>query len=259
MLPADEWLSEAKKLPIGGRRRVFHNEEPTAAMVVGNDPDKWWAYCHRCHEGGAVDKDLVVLGVPEVQPPIMPWPADAMPAASSRLYRSAYGLLLRKGIDIQTMLPELPLYISERTQRLALPTASGWIGRALAGQQPKWLAYGTAPVYAVHPHDKDRTGDWVLTEDYLSAIKVRRACPHVVACAVLGTRIHTRLMEKLLTANSVGLFFDGDKAGDEGAAYAYKRLVALGIPTRLHRPPDGKDPKDLPLQQLRNIIGGGSV
>lgn len=257
MIPPEEWLADAQRLPIGGRRRVRHNEEPSAAMVVGNDPDCWWCHCHRCGKGGRVQKDHVLLGVPEVQPRVMAWPADALPATSSRLYRSAYGLLLQKGVDIQTVLPELPLYISEEHRRLMLPTSQGWVGRALAGQQPKWLSYGVAPVYAMHPHDQPYPGArWFLTEDYLSALKVRRALQGsqgVLVAALLGTRLHTRLMEHLLGASSVFFVMDGDAAGDAGAARGMQRLRGLNIPCGKLRPPDGLDPKDMTFSQIRSL------
>ena len=257
MVPPEDWLADAQRLPIGGRRRVRHNEEPSAAMVVGNDPDCWWCHCHRCGTGGRVQKDHVLLGVPEVQPRVMAWPADALPATASRLYRSAYGLLLQKGIDASRDLAGLPLYITERDRRLLIPTSLGWVGRALANQQPKWVSYGCAPpVYGLHPHDNPAPGTvWVLTEDLLSAYKVRRAVPEYTAVACLGTRLSTKLLERMLGSIFVIIAFDGDAAGRSGAAKVAHRLRGLGLSCRIADTPEGLDPKDLWVSDIRKLIG----
>lgn len=256
MLPPEEWLAEAQRLPIGGQRRVRHNEEHGKAMVVYNEVDRWSCYCHRCGEGGSVQKEHVLLTVPEVQPSVMPWPQDAIPAEQSLRWLGAYSMLLSKGIDAQRDLAGLPLYIAERDRRLLIPTSLGWVGRALANQQPKWASYGCAPpVYGMHPHDNP-TPDaaWVLTEDLLSAYKVRRAVPECTAVACLGTRLATKLLERMLLSKHVLIFFDGDDAGDRGAATASKRLRALGLTCRIVRPPDGLDPKDLHINQIRELL-----
>lgn len=256
MLPPDEWLQAAQRLAIGQRRRVRHNEESTSAMVIGNDADCWWAWCHRCNAGGRVNKSHVQLGIPEAQPSRMPWPIDAVPWQASELHLRAYRLLLSKGIDAQTVLADLPaIQISRRDGRLILPTSRGWIGRALFNQQPKWVGYGKAPEYGMHPFDKPQPGQvWVLTEDYLSALKIRRALgSRVVACACLGTRLNDQLAAHLLGASRVVLAMDGDKAGRSGADRIAKRLSAL-VPCTRYAVPEGKDPKDLTLEELRNGI-----
>lgn len=257
MIPPEEWLADAQRLPIGGRRRVRHNEEHGKAMVVYNDIDRWSCYCHRCGEGGVVQKQHVLLGVPEVQPSVMPYPQDAIPATASPWWQGAYTMLLSKGIDASRDLAGLPLYITERDRRLLIPTSLGWIGRALAGQQPKWVSYGCAPpVYGMHPHDNPAPGAvWVLTEDLLSAYKVRRAVPEYTAVACLGTRLSTKLLERMLGSIFVVIAFDGDAAGRAGAAKVAHRLRGVGLRCRIADTPEGFDPKDMWVSDIRKLVG----
>ena len=257
MIPTDEWLAEAQRLPVGGQRRVRHNEEHGKAMVVYNDIDRWSCYCHRCGEGGSVQKEHVLLGTAEAQPSVMPWPQDATPATASSWWQGAYAMLLSKGIDASRDLAGLPLYITERDRRLLIPTSLGWVGRALANQQPKWVSYGCAPpVYGLHPHDNPAPGAvWVLTEDLLSAYKVRRAVPEYTAVACLGTRLSTKLLERMLGSIFCVIAFDGDAAGRSGAAKVARRLRGLGLSCRIADTPEGFDPKDLWIRDIRKLIG----
>lgn len=257
MIPAEEWLAEAQRLPIGGQRRVRHNEEHGKAMVVYNGIDRWSCYCHRCGEGGSVQKEHVLLSAPEVQPSVMPWPQDAIPADTSSRWHGTYAMLLSKGIDASRDLAGLSLYISDRDRRLLIPTSLGWVGRALAGQQPKWASYGcTPPVYGMHPHDNPAPGAvWVLTEDLLSAYKVRRAVPEYTAVACLGTRLPTKLLERMLGSIFVIVAFDGDAAGRSGAAKVAHRLRGLGLSCRIADTPDGLDPKDMWVSDIRKLVG----
>ena len=107
----------------------------------------------------------------------------------------------------------------------------------------------------MHPHDSPAPGAvWVLTEDLLSAYKVRRAVPEYTAVACLGTRLSTKLLERMLGSFFVIIFFDGDAAGDKGATAVAKRLRGLGLNCKAVRPPDGLDPKDLPINQIRELL-----
>ena len=51
-----EWLDEAKKVPVGQHRRVYHGAERRTSLVVWNNEDSWSAYCHACGTGGKVWK-----------------------------------------------------------------------------------------------------------------------------------------------------------------------------------------------------------
>lgn len=259
-LPENEWLHKAQALAIGQTSRTYHNEESRANLVIGNDVDRWWAYCHRCHEGGQVQKTHVVVGAEvQVQERFMPWPEDALPAPSSPLYRGVYRTLLGKGIDLGSMLPGVPTYISQRQGRLILASAQGWLGRAIGAVQPKWCAYsnpGQRPaVFAHHPHDRIARR-CVVTEDYFSALKIRWTLndPETTAIAALGTRVHNRLAAALLEADEVLFAFDGDRAGADGWPAAARRLRGLGKSVRICDVPQGLDPKDMQAHQIQEML-----
>ncbi len=259
-LPENEWLLKAQALAIGQTSRTYHNEENRANLVISNHPDCWEAYCHRCHEGGRVYKTHVVVGAEaQVQERFMPWPDDAKPAASDELYPSVYRTLLRKGIDLGSTLPGVPLYISRKQGRLILASAQGWLGRAIGNVQPKWCAYsgpGQRPaVFAWHPHDTVQQR-CIITEDYFSALKIRWALddPKTTAIAALGTRVHNRLAEALLAADEVLFAFDGDRAGAAGWPAAARRLRGLGKRVRICDVPQGLDPKDMQAKQIQEMV-----
>lgn len=262
-LPHNEWLAKAQALPVGQTRRTYHNEEHRANLVVGNAVDRWWAYCHRCHEGGTVMKEHVDLTQAAVQQErVMPWPVDAVPfGVDAELSRYAWRTLLVRGIDLHTMLPDVPLYTSKEQQRLIVGSAQGWLGRALGNVQPKWVAYKSpgkpVPVYATHPHDTVQ-GDVVLTEDYFSTLKIRWSLHGQpiarVPVAVLGTSVHTRLLAQLVQVRSVAIAFDGDSAGSSGTLAVAQRLRALGKPVIELRVPEGLDPKDMRSDQIKEML-----
>lgn len=259
-LPHTEWLAKAQALAVGQTRRTYHNEESRANLIVGNDHDRWWAYCHRCHEGGVLMKEHVVLQVqPAQQERIMPWPADALPyGADPGLSQAAWRMLLPKGIDLHSMLPGVPLWTSQGQQRLIFGSAQGWLGRAIGGVQPKWVAYRSAgqppAVYATHPADR-LAGTVVLTEDYLSALKIRWATDaKVMAAACLGTSLHTRCLAQCINCERILLAFDGDEAGQRGSRAVAQRLSALGVNVQQLHVPWGLDPKDMRSDQIKEML-----
>lgn len=259
-LPTDEWLAKAQALSVGQTRRTYHNEENRANLVIGNEVDKWWCYCHRCHEGGTVLKQHVQYGtVVEQQARFMPWPDDAKPlGADPGVHRAVHRMLLPKGIDLGTMLPGVPVMTSASQGRLLVGSGQGWLGRAIGNVQPKWCAYhgqqGT-PVYATHP--ADTIGERVLlTEDYFSALKVRWAtnAQGIVPVACLGTTLSQRLLGTLLNTAEVYIAFDGDRAGWEAWPRAARRLRGLGKRVRICDVPAGLDPKDMQAHQIQEML-----
>lgn len=256
-LPSADWLAQAQRLAVGESRRVRHGREPTAAMTVENLPDRWVAYCHRCNAGGVVMKAHATLSPVPDQHRFMPWPDDAKPFDDWPLHmrEPLYSFLLSKGVDRQSMFPEQPLWYSHKQGRLLFGTTQGWIGRATRGQAPKWAGYGfPAPSYGApvgdpwHPY-------CLVTEDYLSTLKARwavRGLPiRVHAC--LGTVLRDKHLADLLEHGTTHLlaFMDGDPAGAKGAANVTRRARGLGLRARSIVCPEGKDPKDLSYEELR--------
>lgn len=263
-LSQSEWLSSAKRLPVGQSLRLRHKcpgrvrSTNATNMVVANKDDRWVAYCQSCRKGSVVMKSHVVLRPVADQQRFMPWPADAASWQGVPEVTALHALLLEKGIDPGVMCPDQVIWYSKKQQRLLFGTSRGWIGRACAGQSPKWAGYGyPAPEYHMHPADPWRDV-WVVTEDYLSALKVRWATPEVTAVGLAGTAMPDALAAQLVTHKPtlVVTFLDGDKAGRNGADRVAQRVRGLGFRCVDIHTPEGFDPKDLHQHQLQELIRG---
>ena len=91
----------------------------------------------------------------------------------------------------------------------------------------------------------------VLTEDILSAIKVRWYTT-LPCIALRGTALRTDTLALIvLNYTRVLVFLDGDTAGRVGSTKASKLLDTVNIPHVIINTPDGLDPKDLKPKELR--------
>ncbi len=253
-LSRSEWLSKAQKVPVGQSRRVYHNDECRPNLVVYNNGDSWSAYCHRCHTTGYVRKEHAVVQPPK-QRRVMPWPIDAKPFNKLDSYEQTHvaKFLSTKGIDFTQMCNDEYTWYSARTRRILFGTRLGWIGRTDCNAEPKWCNYQfPSASYAIHPQQKE-SQIVVLSEDYLSALKISWALPDVEPIALLGTRIGYALLSVLCERQPTAIlgFFDGDKAGDEADVAVGKRLRGLGLNYKSVVRSDGYDPKDHTANELR--------
>ena len=251
MLPHDEWLDRAKRLAIGMRIRVNHRRERRPNMVIGNDADKWWAYCQSCKEGGVMPKEHVLLGVKPPPPVVLTLPTDIKPVLGSE-YEQVVGQFLASK---HMMFPYLPtLYYSQQARRLLIKDDSmQWHGRDLTDKSmAKWLHYGAS--YSGTPNKIT-----VLTEDMFSMWKIRFALfdgfhmPISVMCT-LGTSPSQAAVFALRNARHIVWAYDGDKAGDDGYDKGRLRMQAFVPKQTRVRPPEGLDPKDLSCEAIRKLI-----
>lgn len=258
-LPPDEWLHHAKRLAVGRKRRVRHNEERDCAMDVWNNGDSYSAWCHRCHLSGWVPKQHQQLNVQRVDPDrIGPVPADCLHITQASGYEQSriWKLLTEKGCP-PGVLPEEHLWFSRSTNRILLRQGLQGLGRALSPlQQPKWLAFGDwwnkPRLWWTRYRD---AGPMVLAEDVLSSYKVAKAIEvyapesSVSVAAVLGT-VLTSTSLPLIAGRDVVCMFDGDAAGAEGSAALKRRLAVFGGTFRDARPAHG-DPKNMTLEEIQ--------
>jgi hypothetical protein len=266
-IPYAEWLHMAKRLPVGQSRRVKHRFERRENMVVRNLPEGWSCYCHACGEGGFKPKEFVKIteqAEPEQYHQFIP--NDLVPLEDLDRFRQSrvYGFLAQKGMDSVYFNGVLVRYSPSKDRvvlRLSGPDGYAWLGRAVGGQQPKWVAYSTPTTgYAEYctsikrppPHPEDPV-PYVVVEDPFSMLKVSWACPHVLVTCSLGTRLHPRLLRSLLGWADVRVWYDGDKAGEQGADKAVRRLQGLGVQAKALTVP-GKDPKDMMIKEIRELL-----
>lgn len=254
-LPDEEWLHHAKKLGVGSRTRLFHRREGRPNLVVGNEAGKWWAYCQSCKAGGVVEKDHVrITGtVAPASSTHLDLPRDSIPILElDEFSRDAVlRLLAEKNMD-QTYLP--PVYFSEQRKRMLIDTDQGWLGRDTTGHSPqKWLTYqGSLYLHSMVGSSA------VVVEDPFSFYKVRWALQGTdwsVYCA-LGTVVRPVLALQLLHHARVIMFFDGDEAGAVGAKREAKKVRGLGVQALARCAPEGLDPKDLSIEEIRGFLDG---
>lgn len=255
MIPLDQWLDKAKRVPIGQSRRVYHGQERTPAMTVKNLPDRYTAYCHRCHEGAVHLKSHASLVQVEVQQRFMPWPQDSCPIDDSPDKYRIWQFLISKGMDYNYFFEGVPVLYSAKQQRLLVATSQGWLGRAIGGQLPKWCTYGTPAVFGLAPGEVIGS-QVILVEDYFSKLKIRWAVPGITSIALLGTSLPDKLVAALIAAkpDAIAVLLDADKAGQRGSRDVLKRLQGLGFHSFNIQPPDDRDPKELRRGELTKLI-----
>lgn len=252
MLPHADWLDRAKRLAVGMRVRVVHGRERRPNLVIGNDKDKWWAYCQACKEGGVLTKEHVLLNAPIVGTQVdLVLPDDIVPVLGSD-YELAVGKFLA---GKHMMYPYLPtLYYSTRTRRLMIQDAEQqWHGRDLTERSAaKWLHYG-----AKHSGVPAKTT--ILVEDMFSKWKVEYALRdtiykhHAVVCT-LGTSMSVSTVLALKDAGWLIWMYDGDQPGDDGYTHGRLRMQAFGMFQSRLRPPQGLDPKDMDCTEIRLMV-----
>jgi len=258
-LPHEEWLHEAKRLPVGQSLRVRHRFESRENMVVRNNPDGWSSYCHACHEGGFVPKDFVKLLPDEPQQQQQLLPADLVHLSAADEYAQllVYRFLASKSMDMLHMQQAVCMY-SPKSKRLVLgltgDSTAAYLGRSIVNAQPKWVQYST-PISGYPSFIKVGEGSRVVvTEDVFSALKVHWACPDVHTVCSLGTKLSDSLVVYLMSrGDPVTVFYDGDRAGIDGAQKGRRRLNGLGMEATAITV-RGKDPKDLTAQHIREVL-----
>ncbi len=225
-------------------------------MIVGNDRGHWWAYCQRCKEGGRMDKEHVLLGghgeAVESQSRAE-LPGDLKQVLGSGYEAAIGGFLASKGM----MFPYLPqLWYSESARRVCVQDERGsWHGRDLTGRSnAKWLHY-SVPALALAPCGFT-TVDCVVTEDVFSMFKVAYAMrgTYVNVVSTMGAGCGDRAALALKSWPNIVWAYDGDKAGDDGFTQARKKMRPFVRKQYRARPPEGLDPKDMDIIDIRSMI-----
>lgn len=251
---SSEWLDQAKKVPVGQKRRVYHGAEPTKAMDVWNNEDSWSCYCHRCHMGGKVYKQYLQR-VDESAPVFRKYldkrgliTLDKLMQTEPYKYKRLIKLLHDKGVSTVTIEDLKPMY-NTVDDRLVFQLKGVDIGRDCTGLAgAKWLMYYRADqaafVYLQGSNSFKTREPVILTEDLFSAQKIRYYTGWSTLF-LLGTNFKHEtahfLLDKLPTIAT-----DGDHAGLVAKRIINNRCDLFGIPVRSVDVPDGLDPKDIP-------------
>lgn len=260
-LHQSEWLHEAKAIAIGRQARVYHGSESRPNLVVHNNHDSWSCYCHACHEGGFVIKELVKLS-PE---PVVTTPRGVPRGQEITIENAPIALIVdyahKSGVSIQD-LKDWGFRYDPLLRRLMYqsPLGSPYVvmGRALIKSKMKWYRYTGTGEY-INLGNMDASVVY-LTEDILSAHKLYDTLYYmahnalhsenfaVVCC--LGTTMSNALTVALLKAKSVVIALDGDDAGRHATADFKRKLQLYSIPNFVLEVDEGKDPKHLTRDSL---------
>jgi hypothetical protein len=260
-LPKSEWLHFAQSLAVGAKASVRHGNESTCAMNVANQPDRYTAYCHRCHDGGVVMKDSVRLTVAahkrsyEMDPGPM-WPVLVSTPNPNVPIAQIVGFLHSKGMTLD-MFTTPPMY-APQAGRLIFDTADAKMGRDITGAvNRKWQEYKRYNAYnraKAVPFTDHKV--FVFTEDYFSAVKAQFYCPsaEVLCVSLMGTKLSNDLLLQLMHAKprKVVLLLDNDKGGWDGEPTIARGLRAVEVPV-ITRWPSSKDPKNMNAQWWANF------
>lgn len=247
------WVLKCKQLAVGQSAR-FRCCGRTPAGVLHNKPEAWEFFCFRCKSRGYVRKQYVSLVKVEVLPRHLPAPTDLkeLSNCASEVQAFCWGFLVGRGL-----MPEMAgaVYYSEQLKRLVWDLQNGtYLARALHSYQaPKWVMLGQPAQYS-DAGTWLNTGVVVLTEDWLSALKVQYVSEKygsepVTAVALLGTRLSLPLKAKLIQLGKpVLLMLDGDSAGFAGRDTIQRTLKPF-LQTHSYTI-GGLDPKDMTCQQI---------
>lgn len=263
MLHTDEWLKDAKRLPIGRSARVYHGSECRPNLVVKNLPDRYTAYCHRCHEGGVVIKDYVRADstYSTVQDNSITPPHDSIPLFLRGVpnpkipWQKLVAFLHSKSMSVDYLKGYNPKY-SASAERLLLDMPDQTVGRSLrSASTAKWLTYRSAVSYVRASALAVEGRRLFVTEDCFSAIKAAHSLPQTfVPTALMGTVAHNDFLRLALSSAGVVLCLDNDNAGLSAAPKIQRALRLLDVPCKTVYPNAGCDPKDMELDWFRNVV-----
>lgn len=178
-----------------------------------------------------------------------------LPELDAGLQQFLYGFLIQKGIW-----PDMvgDVYYSEQYKRLVWKLSTGsYIARALHEyQHPKWVVMGESLQWVQLGNTGTIT---ILTEDYLSALKVQQVSEKyssltVQAIALLGTRLPLGLKAQLIKEGKpIVCMLDDDEAGWNGTASIIKQLKPF-VP--VHDRHLNVDPKAAQCSQILEALHG---
>lgn len=150
---------------------------------------------------------------------------------------------------------------AEKVNRIRFPIYDyrgyeiGELLRAITNEQkPKALITPFNSVPLIHfPLGQKLDNVLVLVEDQVSAIKVSKVYP---CAALMGTNLSDDGLTQLrqLSLTNITLLLDGDEAGINASKVLHNKIAPHTFRTTVIYLERGKDPKDLPLEELKDVL-----
>lgn len=262
----DEYLEQAKALPMGGDSRIGHYCGEGDVVKISHHTKGYSAYCFRCGSKGFTPIERKTLSdfdilkqeeaVAELQKKM------ELPNDFTQEIPTKHALwLFRAGLHMDRIRASGFGY-SSSLARVVLPVYDNGLlvyiqARATMypEQKPKYLNIKGAAkddiIYECKPeqHIEGFEDTVVVTEDILSANRVGEVCN---AISILGTKLSSGQALKIAKYKVVIWMLDNDKAGIEGARKGCRSLQFLVNTQRIIRAE--KDPKFYSRRVLTKIL-----
>lgn len=277
-LNREDWLEQAKRLPVGGKARIMHKRDGSRRpnLALFHEADKWGAYCFACGKGDVVPKSHVRLTArAPVESTLLDAPTDIIMSnmLPQHLLEELEGFLLTKGVTSGML--DAWGYSPRRKRLIVYPDSWGGhacLGRDVTGNSGvKWIVYNLKgkPWVVERLNQQTKLRDTlVLTEDLFSMYKVRWTLARTLEGALpvnglyTGTTLGTGLTSDMLAAllrepfRRVVVFYDGDGAGERGAKTVAHRIRAAlpDADVRWFTAPRNLDPKDMHFDDIRKLL-----
>jgi len=243
---------------VGEQIRCKHpHDSGRASVVIRNTETSYSAYCHRRNTGDTVHKAHVI---PRVAPQgsehdSIPKDLVYVETLPNHQQRQIYSYVLTKGVSPE-MLPRLKW--TESRKRIIFETSQGIVlGRDITDSSHcKWVDYTPN----ITNHSALAEVGWgskhIVVEDLLSMFKVGYCLDltEYSVTALLGTRLTDLHKLTILRKDKVLIFLDGDHAGKLGSFKVLRECRSIGINAKIIPTPSNKDPKDLRMQEIREMI-----
>lgn len=239
------WIEYAKQANSGGRPvRFGHCGNSGRNAVAYNNPRGYSAKCYSCGWKAYKAKKLYIAKREESSDykqgiRVSPVPLDEL---IPELSDAVWGYTLKYG-----MTPEEAGVKGVYRDRIIVECGDVQMGRRIPflNGTPKWVTYtdGIAMV--------GMGATLVAVEDILSMYKVNLALPNVSVICLLGTSFKPLYRTRLEGIDEVCWMLDGDGAGARGIVKGMRELAPWVRKQRAVIFPEGSDPKDLHLSDIR--------
>lgn len=263
----DEYLEQAKALPMGGDSRISHYCGEGDVVKISHHTKGYSAYCFRCGSKGftAIERktlsDFDILKQKEAVDEL--YKEMKLPNDFTQEIPTKHALWLFKAGLHMDMIRDAGFGYSNSLSRVILPVYddNGVLvyiqARATTypEQKPKYLNIKGAAkddiIYHCTPkhHLEGFEDTVVVTEDILSANRVGQICN---AISILGTKLSSGQALKIAEYSKVIWWLDDDEAGIVGARKGSRSLQFIVGAQHIIRTP--KDPKGYSSRHIRNIL-----
>lgn len=260
----DEWLRQAKALPVGMSKRVYHGAERRTNLVVKNHPAYWSAYCQHCKTGGRVNKEYV-SAAPVVVSVLSKDPGALRPLTlytpDPAIPYDKVGVFLHKKHMCLDYFVHLNPHWAAKDNRIVFITPQQMVGRDITEKSPaKWHKYSGYCSYIPAKNSPLAGQNIILTEDLLSATKAQFFAPDGwLVVAMMGTTMYADLLAQLIQAKHIIVMLDGDEAGQDGTVNVVRKLKLLGLSCSSYKLAATDDPKDMTGQWWLDFYKGIAI